>query len=95
MTYKDYCKRYGWIPPIAKLLKRALYCPPRWRKKLRTPLGKVSGSTHGFVITMSCSSVNLYEFLGIFFYYLGRSRIHQTLQKNKLLTWLEQLAIFK
>lgn len=89
MTYKDYCKRYGWIPPIAKLLKRALlsyqvaekFTDPHW-ENYWDPF-----------MVLSCS-VNLYDFLGFFFYYLGISRIHQTLQKNKLLTWLEQLIGF-
>lgn len=36
MTFKDNCKRYGWIPLIAKLLKRALL-PSQVAEKIMDP----------------------------------------------------------
>lgn len=61
MTYKDYCKRYGWIPPIAKLLKRALlsyqvaekFTDPHW-ENYWDPLMVLSPQCLAVSICMTC-----------------------------------------
>lgn len=61
MTYKDYCKRYGWIPPIAKLLKRPLLSS-QVAEKITDPTGKSIGIHSWFCHhnVLQCQSVRLF-----------------------------------